>query len=90
MACSPAKRRLDHSLHQSVRRLAHKHRVRLGQGLQTRREVHGVAENRDSGVGTVLDLSDHRRSGVEADAQLRSHAVFGFEVRSGVFEPLQD
>ena len=70
----------DQPLHQAMRRLAHEHRIRLGQRLKTRREVYGVAEDRDRGVSSTLDLSDHRWPGVEANPQLRSHAVFGFEV----------
>ena len=38
---------LDHPLHQTVRRLAHQHRIRLGKALQARREIHRVAENRN-------------------------------------------
>ena len=90
MVCSPAKLASTIPCTESVRRLAHEHRVRLGEGLQTRREIHGVAENRDCRISTVLDLSNHRWPGVEADPHLRSHAVFGFEVGVRCLEPLQD
>ena len=62
---------------------------RIGR-LQSSSKVHCVANNRNSGVGPVLYFSDNRRSGVDADPQLRSRAVFGFEFGSGFFETLQD
>ena len=51
-----SKARLDYSLHQPVRRFAHEHGIRLGQRLQARREVDGVAEHGDCRVGTILNL----------------------------------
>ena len=62
----------------------------FGQSLQTRREIHRVAKDGNASVGTVLHLPDHRRPGVETDAQLRPDAMFRFKVGSCLLEPLQD
>jgi hypothetical protein len=46
-----------------MRRLAHQHGIWIGQGLNTRREVHSIAEDRDLRLGPFLNLPDYRRSG---------------------------
>jgi hypothetical protein len=60
-----------------MRRFAHQRRVRLGQRLQARGEIHRIAENRDPCVGTLLHSSDHRCPGIETDPQSRPHAGRG-------------
>ena len=45
------------------------------QCLDARREIDSVAENRNTGFGAVLHSTHYRRTGIEADAQLRPHAV---------------
>jgi hypothetical protein len=73
-----------------MRCLAHQGAIRIGQGLQTCREIHRVAENRDPGVSTALHLSHHRRSGVETDPQMRSDAVFDLKIGPISLQSLQD
>ena len=74
--------RVHQALNETVCRLAHERRIWPGQSLQTRSEIDRVAQNRNACVGTVVHFPDHRRSGVETDAQLRAHAVFRFKIRS--------
>jgi hypothetical protein len=61
-----SERSFDHPLHETVRRLAHQHRIRLGKALQALREIHRIAENRNILVGTVLQLPDYCRAGIDA------------------------
>ena len=82
--------RLDHSLDQATRHLGHAYRTRLGQRLKPRRNIHRVAENGDACVGAALHAAHHRRPGIEADAQLRPHAVLRFEIAPRGFQPLQN
>jgi len=84
------KPRLDHPLHEALRRLAHRRRVRFGERLQARRHIYRVAENGDAGFGTRLDGADYRRTGIEPDAQLRLHAVLGGKLGPGRLHLLQD
>ena len=81
MACSPTKGSVDHALHQSVRRLAHAYRTLLGQ------EIVGGPPKFTVSPSTVTAASQPPSTrpttagpSIDADAQLRSHAMFGFEV----------
>src|SRR5262245_55889011 len=85
----PREALVHEALDKAMRRLAHEHRIWLSQALQTRSEVHGIAEDRHPGVSAILHLPDHSRPSVETDAQLRAHAMFGFEVWSCCVDPLQ-
>jgi hypothetical protein len=81
---------LDHSLGQAMGGLAHDGRVRLGQCLQTRCEIDGVAKNGDAGVDVLLHPAYYRRPGVEADPQLRSQPMFAFKFAARASQPFQD
>jgi hypothetical protein len=81
---------LDQPLHQSVRTPAHEHGIRFGQGLQTRGEIHCIAENGDRRVATPLDPPNHSESGVEAYAQLRPHTVLCLETGPSHAQSLAD
>ena len=80
---------LDHSLGQAMGGIAHDGRVRLGQRLQTRREIHGVAKDRDAGVNVLFHPAHHRRPGIKADPQLRAHPMFAFKFAARVSQPFQ-
>ena len=81
--------RLDQPLHEALRRFAQIDGSRLGQGLQSRGEVHRVAERRHGGA-FAANLRDDRESGIDADAHLRPHAMLGFDRGGGGGEPFVD
>ena len=81
--------RLDPSLHQPIRCLAHIDRIWCSKRLQARCDVHRVARSPHSRVGAALSANDCGPS-IEADPKLRLDAVFSFEITAGGLQPLQD
>ena len=80
---------LDQPLHQSMSRFAHDRRAGFGQSLQARRDIHRVAQNRDTGVGAALHLADDRRPGIEADPQLWARPMFCFKIVADGLQPFR-
>ena len=71
-------------------RLTHDSGTGFGQGLKARRDIDRVAEDGDRGTRTALYLANHRRSGIDADPQLRLDAMFCFEIAARRFQLLKD
>jgi hypothetical protein len=81
---------VHHALDQALRRLAQENRARLRQGLQPGRQIDCVAERRDARVLASRDATYHCKPGVDADPQLRAHAVASLDRRRLKGEPLLD
>ena len=79
------KSRLDHSLHQSVRCVAHQNRVRLGERLQACRKIHRVAQNCNPSIGTTSTLPTTAMPSIETDSHLRTEPMLSFKFRCGSF-----
>ena len=81
--------RLDQPLHEALRRFAQVYGSGFGQRLQSRGEVHRVAQRRHR-AAFAANLRDHRKPGIDADAHLGPHAMFGFDRRGGGGEAFVD
>ena len=83
----PNKGRLHLPFHEPLCRFAQIDGSRLGQGLQTRSEVHGVAQCGYL-AAFVVNLGDHRQARIDANAHLGPDAMLVLDRGGGCRETL--
>src|SRR5689334_20885024 len=82
-----SKTALDEAVDQALRRLSQEHSSRLCQNLHACSEIDRVPQSGDGCAFFVIDATDDRSSGVDADPELRPYTVDGFDLRGLAHEP---